>query len=78
MSTKSKRNSYTAVQAWKIAMSPGGSRCVVDIEGGGYAVPVEANREIKPPSKTVPIRARVPGRVVNILPGSFGVWRVVS
>lgn len=70
---------YTAEQAWAIAMGPAGAHSVVDLEGGGYAVPLERAKKIAPPSKTVPIRAQIPRGKVWILPsGSFGIWKVVS
>lgn len=70
---------YTIGDAWSVAMRPNGSHSVVDLEGGGYAVPLERNKRMAPPSRTVPIRARIPSGEVFILPGrSFGVWKIVK
>lgn len=69
---------FTAEQAWAIAMNiPGGPCSVADLDGGGYAVPLD-RRPIMPPSRTEPIRALVPSGEVEILPSNFGVWRVVA
>lgn len=70
-------NGYSADAAWELAMKPGGAQSVVDLEGGGYAVPLERNEKIAPPSKTIPILARVPSGVVSILPGPYA-WRIVG
>lgn len=59
-------------------MAPGGSKSVVDLEGGGYAVPVERKTVIAPPSQTKPVLAQVPSGFISILPGRFGQWRVVA
>ena len=69
---------YSAEAAWKIAMAPNGSKSVVDLEGGGYAVPLERTKEIAPPCRTIPILARVPSGKVSLLPGRFGAWRIVA
>lgn len=78
--TKSiKTKGYTMDKAWDVAMNVTKSNAVCDLEGGGYAVPLERNTEMKPPNKTKPILARVPSGIVSILPsGSFGIWRVVK
>lgn len=72
-----KRRGYTAEQAWAIAMKPDGSRSIVDLDGGGYAVPLERNTKIAPPSKTKPIRAQIPSGKVWLLPVTFGIWGIV-
>ena len=69
---------YTMDEAWTVAMKPGGSAAVVDLEGGGYAVPLARNTKMAPPSRTKPIAARIPSRRVLILPSSFGIWRIVG
>ncbi len=69
---------YSIDAAWKVAMGPDGSHSVVDLEGGGYAVPIERSKKIAPPSKTKPILARIPSGVVALLPSRFGVWRIVG
>jgi len=73
------RAGYDIDGAWSVAMRPGGSASVVNLAGGGYAVPLERSKEIAPPSRTVPIRARVPSGVVSILPtATHGVWRIIG
>lgn len=69
---------YTADEAWRVAVRVTKSHAVCDLAGGGYAVPVERSTEIKPPSRTVPIRARIPSGEVHILPGEFGQWQIVK
>lgn len=70
------RNAFDIEAAWTIAAHY--SRSVCDLDGGGYAVPVERSRKIKPPSRTKPIRALVPSGEVLILPVTFGIWRIVT
>lgn len=67
---------YDADSAWDLASSPGGGD-VVSLRGGGYAVTLTKSRAIAPPSKTVPVLARIPGGTVKILPGG-GEWRIVG
>ena len=70
---------YTAEQAWKVAMQPGGSASVANLEIGGYAVPLERSTKIAPPSRTVPIRAQIPSGKVWILPGKMhGFWVIAK
>lgn len=56
--------------------NPGG---LVDLEVGGYAIPLLASKKVAPPSKTIPILARIPTGIVSLLPGNtFGLWRIVD
>jgi hypothetical protein len=67
---------FTIEEAWKVAMAPGGSQSVVDLEDGGYAVP-RIRGPIAPPSKRKPIAATIPTGKVKLLPGPYGGWRIV-
>lgn len=69
---------YSMDDAWTVAMRPGGSRSVVDLESGGYAVPVERSTGYKRPSRTKPIRAYVPCGVALVVCATPGLWRVVD
>lgn len=70
---------YTIDEAYKVKKTMPESGGLVDLEYGGYAIPLARNLKMEPPSRTVPIHARVPRGVVALLPGNVhGFWRLVS
>jgi len=72
---------FTMAEAWSIAMAPGGSMCVVDLDGGGYAVPVARGR-VAPPVPRLPIAAfirgpdGIPARAWITPPEHSTTWRI--
>ncbi len=70
---------YTIDEAYKVKQRMPGSGGLVDLELGGYAIPLVRNDRMEPPSRTVPIPARVPRGVAELLPGKVhGFWRLVG
>lgn len=69
---------FSVDRAWALAMRPGGSGSITSMKGGGYAVLRDRKLDLKPPSKIIPVVARMPSGWVKILPdGDYNWWRVV-
>lgn len=83
MSSRTNRPSailgYTIDDAYKVKAKMPEAGGLVELEYGGYAIPLARDLKMAPPSRTIPIHARVPRGVVALLPGSVhGFWRLVS
>lgn len=69
---------YDIDEAYKVKSEMPKSGGLVDMEFGGHGIPLVHNEKIERPSTTVPIQARIPSGVVNILPGPRARWRIVG
>ncbi len=85
MSAKKSRGNplsgYSIDDAYTVKAGMPNAGGLVDLEYGGYGIPVtanRANRAMTAPSQTKPIVARIPAGTVELLPGPRARWRVVN
>lgn len=69
---------YSMDDAYAVKGKMPGAGGLVDLEYGGYGIPITRSEGLAPPSKTEPIVARIPAGLVSLLPGRHMLWRIVD